>query len=480
MKKRVIHSLRKLTIAFGTVAAFTIPSTAHSNGLQHQLNGLFDSMVNVTQPGVFETQRRGVIAGGRFTVKNRIFTESIVNFTPPGAKGGCGGIDLFGGSFSFINSEQLTQLFRAIAANAAGYAFQLALSNMCPLCMNVIAKLQDMIQKLNQHLGNSCQLAQGLVNDVSNLFAYDIKHKTDASLTGTFKGLFSDSLEATAQLSGTSPTKELHDRDPESMAELRGNLMWQQFQRNSIQYWFSGGDTELMETIMSLTGTVIVKDPEPDPKQPAGSNDVTQDIVTLPGQKIKLSDFIDGGKISIYSCAGDTIDCMSAGETNKEISIIGVKQQIWDLLLGANNAPGQGIIGKFARNSGQLTETEQAFMSNMPVALGTIVRNLSVLSEQSARMFVHESAGSIALVMTHHLAEELFRASHAALANSKSSYKAQAAEALRTSQSGIRTEYAALLNQYGSMSEQLEKYNAVLANVRKQQYMVRSLSAGTR
>lgn len=278
-------------------------------------------------------------------------------------------------------------------------------------------------------------------------------------------------------MTGTSPTKELYERDPESLTEIRGNIMWHQLRENSVQYWFTNGDTELMETIMSLTGTVIVQDPEPDPRQPAGSNDVTQSIVTLP-QKVKLSDFIDGGVIDIYSCAGDTADCMNAGNSSKSINVIGVKQQIWDLLLGKDNLPGQGIIGKFARNSGELTPSERAFMSNMPVALGTIVRNLSVLSEPSSRMFVHEAAGSISLVMSHYLVEEMFRAAQAALANSKSSYKAQTIEAIRSSQAAIRQEYQALLSQYGSLSEQIEKYNAILVNVRKQQYMLRSLSAG--
>lgn len=477
MKKKSFTKLRGVVLSCMIATGLSVALPASANGLQHQLNSMFDSMVNVTQPGVFETQRRGVLSGGRFTVKNRIFSEAVVSFTPPGAKAGCGGIDLFGGSFSFINSEQLTQLFRAIAANAAGYAFQLALTNLCPSCMNIMAKLQEMVQRLNQHLGNSCQLAQGLVNDVSNLLPYDIKHKTEHSLTSTFKGFFSDSAEAVTQMTGTSPTKELYERDPESLSEIRGNIMWHQLRENSVQYWFTNGDTELMETIMSLTGTVIVQDPEPDPRQPAGSNDVTQNIVTLP-QKVKLSDFIDGGQIEIYSCAGDVADCMNAGNSNKNINVIGVKQQIWDLLLGPDNMPGQGIIGKFARNSGELTPSERAFMSNMPVALGTIIRNLSVLSEPSSRMFVHEASGSISLVMTHYLVEEMFRAAQAALANSKSSYKSQAIESIRSAQSAIRQEYQTLLSQYGSLSEQIERYNSILVNVRKQQYMLRAISTG--
>ncbi len=53
---------------------------------------------------------------------------------PPSFSAGCGGIDLFGGSFSFINMNQFVDLMRAVASNAAGYAFQLAINAMCPDC----------------------------------------------------------------------------------------------------------------------------------------------------------------------------------------------------------------------------------------------------------------------------------------------------------------------------------------------------------
>ena len=162
------------------VSALTFPSLSHA-GLQDELDSIFSSMSNTTSPGVFKTQRRGVLSGGRYTEKTKIFNENLISFAPPSWKGGCGGIDMFNGSFSFVSSEQIVQLLRQVAANAKGYAFQLALDNVCPDCSKHIESFQKKIQALNQHLGNSCQLAQGIVNDVTS--AYEMKGKTDASIT---------------------------------------------------------------------------------------------------------------------------------------------------------------------------------------------------------------------------------------------------------------------------------------------------------
>ena len=84
------------------------------------MNQLFGSMTNTTAPGVFESQRRGVISGGSVVVRNRIMNENLVSMVPPSFQAGCGGIDMFAGSLSFVNADQFVQLLRSVAANAKG------------------------------------------------------------------------------------------------------------------------------------------------------------------------------------------------------------------------------------------------------------------------------------------------------------------------------------------------------------------------
>ena len=92
------------------LTAFAICSTsatapALSSGLQSELNNLFGNMSNFTQPGVYESTRRGVLAGGGAQIRSRRMNIQLIAFEPPNIKAGCGGIDIFLGSFSYINSS---------------------------------------------------------------------------------------------------------------------------------------------------------------------------------------------------------------------------------------------------------------------------------------------------------------------------------------------------------------------------------------
>ncbi len=448
-----------------------VVSSANADGLQAQMDKLFDEMRHTTPPGVYESQRRGVMAGGRFTTKTRIFDENLVSMIPPSWKAGCGGVDLFGGSLSFINTDQLVQLLRSIAANAKGYAFQLALDNVFPDGAKWIENFQKKVQALNQHLGNSCQLAQGVVNDMTS--GFDLKFKTDASLKGTVGGLFEDFFSSRQETNGQSPPEKMREQKPDDYQKLIGNIVWKQLKKNQAQMWFQGGDDALLEAIMSLTGTVIIGDLVDDPAQ---ANAKTTPLITLPGNKISLADLIEGGSLRVYSCANDLENCLLAGTESgmRLVELKGIRSQISDVLLGTSATP--GVIFKYATNIGTLTDQEKAFAANLPEGIGTIVRNLSVLSKDAANIFAAESSGALALHMVYSFAEELLRATRIALANSDSPYQKTALELLAQSQNQIRKEYALLLAQYGDLATQISKYNNLLENIRKQKYLLTTLS----
>ncbi|WP_252391526.1 conjugal transfer protein TraH, partial [Escherichia coli] len=64
--------------------------------------------------------------------------------TLPDINAGCGGIDAYLGSFSFINGEQLQRFVKQIMSNAAGYFFDLALQTTVP----EIKTAKDFVQKM--------------------------------------------------------------------------------------------------------------------------------------------------------------------------------------------------------------------------------------------------------------------------------------------------------------------------------------------
>lgn len=216
---------RNSLIALCAISAiWIIPASSMAEGFKDQIDNLFNEMSNTTNTGVFETQCRGGFSGGRHAVKTRIFNENLVSFTPPSWKSGCGGIDLFGGSISFVNSDQIVHLLRSIASNAKGYAFQLAMDNVFPDGSKWIENFQKKIQSLNQYLGNSCQLAQGAINDATS--AFNFKHKSDASIIATTKGLFDDAFSSTQEQGGKTPMQEIKTGRKEEYNKMIGNLVW--------------------------------------------------------------------------------------------------------------------------------------------------------------------------------------------------------------------------------------------------------------
>ena len=64
--------------------------------LSAQMDQLFDSLVNVTDPTAHWGQRRGVLSGGSVVARHRIVDVHPVAIVPPSYEAGCGGIDLFG------------------------------------------------------------------------------------------------------------------------------------------------------------------------------------------------------------------------------------------------------------------------------------------------------------------------------------------------------------------------------------------------
>ena len=201
---KALPRIRSAVLAAAAAAAIALPYPADA-GIGEEMNRMFGDMTNVTEPGVYETQRRGVIAGGSVRNRSRIMTENPVSLTVPSVRAGCGGIDLFGGSLSFINGDQFIELLRSIASNAKGYAFQIALSSMCEKCSQYMETLQKKVQALNQYFGNSCQLAQGAVNDT--LSAFGQKGLTDASLLSAAEGT-ADLFTSWSSADGTSPYRK--------------------------------------------------------------------------------------------------------------------------------------------------------------------------------------------------------------------------------------------------------------------------------
>jgi conjugative transfer pilus assembly protein TraH len=149
-------------------------------------------MSNSTAAGTMSTKDRvGVFMGG-FQMRTPIQSVNLVTFDPPRIDAGCGGIDLYGGSFSFINGQQLIQIFRQVAANAAGLAFKAAIKAISPSLDALITEFQTLLQNMNNLAKNSCQLAHMLVDPAAAALSNAVNG--DGNVGGTQSNMFTDAF----------------------------------------------------------------------------------------------------------------------------------------------------------------------------------------------------------------------------------------------------------------------------------------------
>ena len=259
-----------------TVLAMGISGIADAAnpGIVGKMDEIFGDMSNVTKPGVYKSARRGIITGGGISTRSRIVDTSLININFQKPTGGCGGIDAFAGSMSFINADQFVELLRSIASNAKGYAFQVAMNAASGLIASILGDMQKVVQSLNDLNINSCQLAQGLVNSAISS-VQDQKLQADVSLTNALSG-FNDVAQAFRNFGNSKNNTTETFKAAQTNADLKatmdstyGNVLWKELKRNNIKKLMtsSNEDTEY-GTIMAITGTYVTEAPKENDASP--------------------------------------------------------------------------------------------------------------------------------------------------------------------------------------------------------------------
>lgn len=307
------RNILAISICLSGLTAFQCEATSIST----QLDSMFGSMSNVTAPGDYQSVTRDGYTGGGFVLRNKLRTLTPISISLPSASGGCGGIDLFGGSFSFINADQFVQMLRNIASNAAGLAFQLALNAMDAVLDNAISKMQAIIQQMNDLTANSCQLAKGLLVDTASAFGDSAKAAVSSQLSSD--GL-SDQFKAMwgNMGGGKAPDVQKQEAGKRKACDDYGNIVWCLLQNGSFSNQFIGSEDEQKELIMSMTGTIIVGSQLGTDKDGSAKKSVVR-IAPLATSNV-LDSFINGDdSFDFWSCSGQTSTCENPKKQTKII-----------------------------------------------------------------------------------------------------------------------------------------------------------------
>ncbi len=187
--KKITKGVLIATLASVLTSGF-LNAESQALGMQNFVNQMFIASSGATTAA----SGNGVTySGGYFEARTPLSGANVIAFSPPDISAGCGGINLFFGSFHFINGQEFMALLREIGQQALGYAFQLAIDAMCHQCGALLSMIEKDIQDMNNALKNTCQLAKGIFSgaDMGNIAqVVNETRKVMSSAVGDVSGIF--------------------------------------------------------------------------------------------------------------------------------------------------------------------------------------------------------------------------------------------------------------------------------------------------
>jgi conjugative transfer pilus assembly protein TraH len=251
-------SIRALAFFVTILTSATVPAAQVGANLENFFNEM-GAQANVTSGGSFQGQTRNLMTGGSLYMRVPQQSYNLASIQAPALKAGCGGIDLFAGSFSYINKEQFVAMMRNIGNNAVGYAFNLAIDAIDPMIGNVLKDMRKTLENVNNMNINSCETGQALVNGIvgkTNLSAQQGCQNFSALLNITDDrldawGNCSDPVKRSQVQTAIRGNAEAKDAAPLTL--VSGNLMARVLEKSFP--WMSNTEKALL---VSMTGTFLV------------------------------------------------------------------------------------------------------------------------------------------------------------------------------------------------------------------------------
>jgi conjugative transfer pilus assembly protein TraH len=404
----------KQLVSLLLVATLTMVSVPASAGLADALDGMF--MSNSTSAGAFTSQSRGGMVGGGAALRSPVRNINLVAFDPPRFSAGCGGIDMFAGSFSFINADALVALFRQIAANAVGVAFKAAIDAINPALGKLMQDFQNKLQALNQMMKNTCAVANSIVKSFTDPSArkemVDQASTAASAATGSFSDLFAGLTDIFS-----SPNSSSDKGTNDGSCEECGNPVWKALTDTSSGQYLGNPDTGeadsnlANEVVMSMIGAVVMTAPDSSSKNSDGSEKPKVGQIYSP--TLTLMNFKNGS--SSNSTPLKLLHCENGYGRNKCTSINPNKTLRFDGTLGYTNkmlfgyaqgattgTASTSIVGKLTNCTGNacdFTAAQKQFINSVKTPALALIRKVQQfpgaiqgVAEQMAPIIANELA----------------------------------------------------------------------------------------
>ncbi len=208
-----------------------------------------------TTPNYFQGQQRGFFTAGSFNARwQHANNFNPINISPPSIKVGCGGIDIFGGAFNFVNPQYLVQQLQTMLEAAPAIAFEIALKTLCEQCSQTLNAIEAIIQKLNGLQFNACKATKAAVFTLASALSPEVAEKNQAMADETHQTLsgianmFTSIFENEQGTSATSPSTSQPASSQSSYQQMISGCP------ADIQEFFGTPGTTLLEQIGNALG----------------------------------------------------------------------------------------------------------------------------------------------------------------------------------------------------------------------------------
>ena len=483
--------LSKCSILALTIGSMVVTPAYSKNFIESAMDKIlsdkYSALGTSTSAKAFRGATRGYITGGNVSTRVPIWNQKVVSFQPPSVTAGCNGIDAFGGSFSFINADELVQLFRNIAANSVGLLFMLALETVSNEIGVNLKSFQNIIRDINALVSDSCNAAKAVVTLADKeLLGGALKTETNQELKMAYDS-YGDHFSALKKDFSTLLRKDQQNNAKSNEEDgFYGNVIWQAMKANP-KYNTPDLTSELMqdsnlnsdqmkEVLMSLMGTVIIEGQQQDPnaKSTTTSTGKTQSAGTsqplIPLEPIlEISDFIEGFSDKETWICDDNDKCLKPAKS-KKLAFGGYAALLYKGLCNADLKKNEACsmdsaLGKLANNGpSDLTQTEQNALMSLPPSYRARITRLAILNGSVQKggptqvgAVITEHINALAAASVHDLIMDFFIKLENRIKKMPGEYKENFAETLKERKNDINLRFnVKLKTEYGKFDDALQ------------------------
>ena len=285
----------KLWIAIGFLI-FNSLIFASVNAYGWGLKDVFNNLhTNTTNPGNYHDAAAGYWSGGSSMMRTKNTAISPFALSAPSIKSGCGGIDAFLGSFSMISGGELITIAENIGSQAPVYGFHLGMKTYAPMIEQALKDLRNQLMHLNQAGIGNCKTVQAgyaaLLPKNSRMY----ESVCEEMAAGGGADLGGQRKKCRNHMQQKAAVDEKQAADPDALID-NYNIFVKA--ANAV-----GIPREMHESLMSMVGTIVVKDGIAIP-YPSLANDRNSWNIHING----------GSSGSMYRC--NNADCLTVTVDN--------------------------------------------------------------------------------------------------------------------------------------------------------------------